>query len=394
MLNSSEIYRWPRYSSIIESKLAEFARGESFDDWNLGDIYTEVPQVFSKRFGQKFGIFTSSGTSALHAALIAANLPIGSEVIVPSMTFIRAVTPLVHVGLSPVLCDVDPDTGNIDPSKLEDVISSKTKAVIVVHMWGVPCELDSISQICKRNNLLLIEDCSHAHGSELQNGRLAGSYGDFSFLSLQRKKLLSVGEGGLLMTSCDNFRDELKEITSPGSFETSKITSLVDFSGLGLNLRMSPFSAVVAKALFQDWEGLISDRERIVSALIEMLDRAGNCAFKTPKVPRSVKRVSWYSLTVRVNFNFSRKIRSGLWSFRPLNYPCIFEHKFWEKLKNYHFGRSISPIERGTYSGQREYMANRMSIQLPNYRSYEWTAKIKKMWESDLQDLLQANDIC
>lgn len=390
MLDTAKLYDWPRYSENTKIEISNYLRGDSFGHWNLGNIYTDVPTEFAKRLGQKFGVFTNSGTASLHAALICANLEPGAEVIVPSMTFIRAVTPLAHLNLVPVLCDIDANTGNIAAEKIESLVTTKTRAVIVVHMWGIPCDMETISALCKKHGLLLIEDCSHAHGSILANGRAAGSYGDFSFLSLQRKKLLSVGEGGLVMTSNENFLNQLHDVTSPGSFDASKINGEVDFSGLGLNMRMSPFSAVAAKSLLSEWDQIVSDREFMVSELVSILNQRPDI-FETPQIPKHVKRLAWYSLKIRTRAPFDIKTKARLWKFGPLGYPTVAEHPFWNKIKNRQFGDLSRPQSRGTYEGQTAYLENRISVQLPSYRRDEWTPQVRGMWEEDLHACLQSN---
>ncbi|HYH75092.1 MAG TPA: aminotransferase class I/II-fold pyridoxal phosphate-dependent enzyme, partial [Candidatus Saccharimonadales bacterium] len=238
-----DLYLWPRYDQSLKDDLATFVEGRDFGTWNLGDLYEGVPCSFAKKMGVDYGIFTSTGTAGLHAILMALGLKPGDEVIVPSMTFVRAVTPLNHLSLQPVIADIDPKTGNIDPAAIEATITPKTKAVIVVHMWGVPADAERISQICKERNILMIEDFSHAHFSK-HNDRFVGSFGDASFASLQRKKNVSVGEGGIVVTKDEAVYKRLQQVTSPGSFMDQSDYAAIDFSGYGLNMRINPFGAL------------------------------------------------------------------------------------------------------------------------------------------------------
>ncbi len=115
----SDIYKWPIYQKSVQDQLVEFCTGNRFDHWNLGNLYDEVPCQFAQKLGARYGLFCSTGTAGLHSSLIALGLLPGDEVIVPSMTFIRAVTPLVHLNLQPVVADVCEDTGNMVPFRFQ-----------------------------------------------------------------------------------------------------------------------------------------------------------------------------------------------------------------------------------------------------------------------------------
>jgi perosamine synthetase len=139
----------------------------------------------------------SSGTAALHSAYLALDLPTGSEVIAPVTTFHASITPALHCGLSPVLADVEPETGNLSPTALREAITNRTSCVVVTHNLGHPAELDEISEICRKHELRLIEDCSHAYLS-VYRGKPVGTVGDIAVWSMQAAKTLVAGEGGFL----------------------------------------------------------------------------------------------------------------------------------------------------------------------------------------------------
>src|SRR6266480_3834239 len=133
-----DLYRTPRYTPDVEDAFKAAATSAMWDDWDLAGLLVDVPHQFAEKLGAKHGIFCCTGTAGLHASLMALELLPGDEVVVPCMTFIRAVTPLVHLGLVPVLADIDPRTGNLDPDSLKAAIGQKTRAVVLVHMWGIP----------------------------------------------------------------------------------------------------------------------------------------------------------------------------------------------------------------------------------------------------------------
>jgi dTDP-4-amino-4,6-dideoxygalactose transaminase len=157
----------------------------------------------------KHAITASSCTAALHLALIAAGIKKGDEVIVPSMTFAATANVVEHVGATPRFVDVDPDTLNMDPLALEAAITPATRAVIPVHFGGLPVDLDPISELCRDNNLILIEDAAHAIGAEYK-GRMIGSFGDFTCFSFYPNKNMTTGEGGAVTTSREEFVETLK----------------------------------------------------------------------------------------------------------------------------------------------------------------------------------------
>jgi len=386
---TNNIYQWPRYTSETSQELCEFLKGKTFGDWNLGDIYIDVPKSYANKLGAKYGLFCSSGTSALHAALLALKIGKNDEVIVPAMTFIRSVTPLAYVGAKPVLADICSETGNIQIESILKCITTKTKAVIVVHMWGVPADIELIVQECKARQIAVIEDFSHAHFSTLKNNRYVGSVGDIGIASLQRKKLLSVGEGGLIVTSSELNMNRLKEITSPGSFETSKTLDGVDFSGYGLNLRMSPFSAVVAKTQLKDADRIIQNRRNTLNIFNSILSRYPEY-FELPQIPKYVGEISWYSLKIKLKNNLSVENfkNSKLWKFSEIGYPMISEHKFWDNVKNEPGIPVVEPDKTFEFMGCKNYLKNRVTVNIPTVNESYWTIEKIEEWNKDLSDSL------
>ena len=147
----------------------------------------------------KHAIATNSGTSALHVALIAAGIGPGDHVIVPAFTFVATGLAVLHAGAVPVFVDIEPETLGLDPALVEAAITPATKAVMPVHMHGTPCDLDALLEVCKRRNVMLIEDAAQAHGS-MHRGRKVGTFGAIGCFSVQSSKSMPAGEGGLVVT--------------------------------------------------------------------------------------------------------------------------------------------------------------------------------------------------
>lgn len=222
----------------------------------------------------KYGITFNSGTSALLAAYFALGLDINDEVIGPALTFHAALSPLFTLRAQPILVDVDIKTRCIDPTKIEQAITRKTKAITVVHQWGHPADMDPILKIARKHNLKVIEDCSHAHGSKYK-GRKVGTFGDIAVFSLQAAKMLYAGEGGILVTNTKeyhdratllgHYRDRSKEEISNSFYKQFWVT------GYGLKLRMSPYNAVTAIHSLKKLDARIDSRKKCLLYFREKL---------------------------------------------------------------------------------------------------------------------------
>lgn len=211
-------------------------------------IIKEFEQSFASLHGVKYALAVSSGTMALYSAYFAIGLSEGDEVICTSYSYHATAAPLLHFGVSIVFCDVEPDTGNIDAYNIEALISSKTKAIVTNDQWGHPCDKELIISICKKHGLKYIEDCSHAHFSEYKH-RYTGTFGDVSCFSLQGKKLLSGGEGGILLTNDQDIYERAvllgHNLKRPSQSVKNSLYKPLERTGYGLKLRMHPLAAVI-----------------------------------------------------------------------------------------------------------------------------------------------------
>jgi dTDP-4-amino-4,6-dideoxygalactose transaminase len=167
---------------------------------------TALEREFAAYVGVRFCLATNSGTAALHLALAAAGVGPGDEVIIPALSFIATAQAVLHQNAIPVFVDIDPATFNIDPAKIEERITPRTKAIVPVHLHGLPADLDEILTLASRHGLVVIEDAAQAHGAEYR-GRKVGGWGDLGIFSLNATKNLPAGEGGLLVTDSQTYRD-------------------------------------------------------------------------------------------------------------------------------------------------------------------------------------------
>jgi dTDP-4-amino-4,6-dideoxygalactose transaminase len=193
---------WPPKASIRELIELAYQRNKDIGIKGKTGPIKFFEDLFAEFMNHKvrYQITFNSGTSALFAAYFAIGLNEGDEVIGPALTYHAALSPLFVLKAHPVLVDIDVNTRCIDVNKIEEKITSKTKAITVVHQWGHPADMDKILLIAKKHNLKIIEDCSHAHGSKYKN-ELCGTFGDVAIFSLQTNKAMFAGEGGILITN-------------------------------------------------------------------------------------------------------------------------------------------------------------------------------------------------
>ncbi|MDG9781551.1 DegT/DnrJ/EryC1/StrS family aminotransferase [Metapseudomonas otitidis] len=183
----------------------------------LGESVREFEASFSRFVGVDHCAGVANGLDALILSLKALELPLGSEVIVPSNTYIATILAIFQAGLEPVLIEPDPRTYNIDPAQISRKISAKTKAIMVVHLYGKCCEMDPITQLCSEHGLFLIEDCAQAHGATYK-GRMAGSFGDFGCFSFYpTKNLGALGDGGAVVCRDAQLDERVRMLRNYGS---------------------------------------------------------------------------------------------------------------------------------------------------------------------------------
>ncbi|MEM0076360.1 MAG: DegT/DnrJ/EryC1/StrS family aminotransferase [Thermoproteota archaeon] len=203
-----------------------------------GDKTKKFEEEFAKYIGTKFAIATSNGTTALHTALASAGVKAGDEVIVPPFTFVATATSVLHQDAIPVFADIDKETFTITPEDIKRKITQKTKAIIVVHLFGHPAEMDEIMEIAKEKNLIVIEDCAQAIGAEYK-GKKVGSIGHISAFSFYATKNMMTGEGGMVLTNDEKIANKARLIRHHGQAST------YHYEILGYNYRITEMQAAI-----------------------------------------------------------------------------------------------------------------------------------------------------
>jgi dTDP-4-amino-4,6-dideoxygalactose transaminase len=231
---------WPQYDQGEEKALLEVLHS---------GVWWRTPGTQTLAFEEKFaayqqaayGVACTNGTAALEIAIAALGIGLGDEVIVPDFTFVASASAVLFVGAMPVLVDVDPGTLCIDTAKIEAAITPRTKAIVAVHIAGHPADLDRLKEIARIHNLFLIEDSSHAHGSEWK-GHKVGSIGTVGTFSFQASKLMTAGEGGMVITNNEDLAVRIRSVHDCGRMPDQWFYSHYIY---GSNYRLSEWQGAV-----------------------------------------------------------------------------------------------------------------------------------------------------
>ncbi len=214
-----------------------------------GKYTSKLERKFCDYTGAKYSIAVSSCTAALHLSCLAANLKTGDEVIVPSQSHTATSHAVEYTGAKPIFVDTEKYTGNININNIIKKITKKTKAIIIVHMNGKACDMNSILKICKAHNLKLIEDCAHSLGSYYRNKKHLGNYGISGCFSFYPTKQITSGEGGMIITNNKKFYKIAKKLRAFGidnDPSRRKLAGHYDVKYLGFNYRLTEFQACLA----------------------------------------------------------------------------------------------------------------------------------------------------
>ena len=242
-IRSADYPAWPIWDDAERRILNETLEQGG---WWQGDgsVARDFANAFARYHSAAFGMAMTNGTHTIEAALIACDGGDGDEVIVPGMTFVASASAVLAVNATPILVDIDPETLCLDATAAEAAMTPRTKAIIVVHVAGAAADLDALTELCARRGVHLIEDCAHAHGT-FWRGRGVGSYGSFGSFSMQRSKLMTAGEGGVLICNDQALRDRAWAYADCGRV---KGEWWYHHATVGTNLRMSEWQGAILTA--------------------------------------------------------------------------------------------------------------------------------------------------
>lgn len=223
-----------------------------------GPFVDRFQSEFAQRVGRKHAIAVANGSLALDAAVAALELEAGSEVIMPSFTIISCAAAIVRAGCVPVVVDADPMTWNMDSNKIESCITLRTRAIMVVHIYGLPCDMTAILDISKRFDLKIIEDAAEAHGQACGN-RPCGSFGDLSIFSFYPNKHVTTGEGGMIVTDNDDLAEKCRGLRNLCFIPERRFVH----EHLGWNMRMTNMQAALGVAQLERLDEFVLRKRRM-----------------------------------------------------------------------------------------------------------------------------------
>lgn len=231
-----------------------------------GPFVQRFEEIFARFAGTKYAIATSNGTTALHLAMLALGVKSGDEVIVPTLSFIATANAAAYTGATPVFVDVDPNTWTIDPAAFEAAITPKTKAVIPVHLYGHPADMDPILKIAAKHGIAVVEDAAEAHGA-LYNGKPVSGIGDMGIFSFFGNKIVTTGEGGMLVTNNEEYARTARILRDHGMSPDRRYWHTV----LGYNYRLTSLQAALGVAQMERIDDIIGVKLRIADLYIKGL---------------------------------------------------------------------------------------------------------------------------
>lgn len=231
-----------------------------------GRFVNEFEYKFAEFCGVKHALAAANGTVTLHLILVALGIEPGDEVIMPTLTYIATANAVKYCGATPVFVDSEEDTWNINPKKIEEKITKKTKAIIPVHLYGLPANMDEINRISKKYNLIVIEDAAEAHGASIDN-KVVGSIGDVASFSFFGNKIITCGEGGMITTNNTQLYEKMKILRSQGVDPLKKYWHNV----VGYNYRMTNMQAAVGLAQLENVSWHLEQRLRVAKLYKEKL---------------------------------------------------------------------------------------------------------------------------
>lgn len=267
---------------------------------SAGKYLKDFEEKFSKFFGVKHAITTTNGTTALHLALLALGIKKGDEVILPSHTMMSSAAAIVYTGATPVLVDVERDSWNMDVSQIEKKINKRTKAIMPVHIYGHPVDMDPIITLAKKYRLYIIEDAAESTGAEYK-GRLTGTLGDIGCFSFYANKIITTGEGGMIVTNNDKIANHARLLKDMAHSPQKRFLH----KEIGFNFRMTNLQAALGVAQLEEVKKYIQKKRWMAALYNEKLSKIKGLTL--PIEHNWAKSVYWmYGILVEKDFGISR----------------------------------------------------------------------------------------
>lgn len=281
----------------IAAVTAAIKRGEI--SGSFGESIPRFEEAFADYCGCKYGIAVSSGTAALHLAVAALDFKPGDEILVSASTNIATALAAYHNHLVPVPVDSEPRTWNLNLDLIEDLITPRTRAIIPVHLFGHPVDMDRLCQLARKHNLVVIEDCAESHGATC-HGRMTGSFGEMGCFSFYANKVITTGEGGMIVTNNAELAEKLKLLRNLG-FTTPRFRHEV----AGYNFRIAAYQAAMGLVQCNKIEKVIEQKLRVAETYNRLLKKVRGLQLPAPSTIG--RHVYWmYGVVVQPGFGLTR----------------------------------------------------------------------------------------
>ncbi len=291
---------------------------------SLGKYIGEFEQRFARYCGSTYGVCTTSGTTALHLALASLGIGKGDEVVVPAFTMIAPVFAILYTGAKPVLVDSEPETWNMDVTQIEGKITPNTKAILPVHIYGHPCDMDPILEIARRYNLYVVEDAAEAHGAEYK-GKRVGGIGDVGSFSFYANKIITTGEGGMIVTNREEVAEKARRLKDQAYSPEKRFLH----TDIGFNYRMTNIQAAIGLAQLERIGELVERRRENAHLYNELLKEVEG--IRLPPQQEWAKNVYWmYCILIEDEFGMSRDKLQGKLKENGVDTRLFFIPMHWQ----------------------------------------------------------------
>jgi perosamine synthetase len=326
---------------------------------SCGPRQARFEQMVAERAGQRHGIAVSSGTAGLHLVLLGLGIGPGDEVITTPFSFIASANCILYVGATPVFVDIEPRSLNLDPKKIEAAITSKTKAILAVEVFGNTAHMEKLASIARAHEIHLIEDACEALGGS-ENDQRVGSFGRAAVFAFYPNKQITTGEGGVIVTNDDNLANMCRSLRNQGrpiddadvhAGDRNATGSMLTHEHLGYNYRMSELAAALGVAQMDRLDEILELRQRVAGKYMQRLMDFEDLILPTVDTPDTM---SWFVFVVRLNDQYGRverdRIISGMHRHEvgASNYfPCIhlqpvYRERFGYKKGSFPVVESVS----------------------------------------------------
>jgi perosamine synthetase len=351
----------PVFNKEMEEAAVNALRNERYI---LGESVDKFEEEFAKYVGTDYAVAVSSGTNALHLALLAANLSIGGEIITPASSYIATANSILHANGTPIFCDIN-DEYIIDIKQIIEKISKRSRGIMPVHLYGHPADMDEINEIAQKNNLFVIEDCAQSHGT-LYKGKMTGTYSDMGCFSFYSTKNMTVcGDGGMVTTNDEKFSEKIKLLRNHGQYPKDVHTVI------GYTARLNTVNAAIGRVQLKYLPKWVEERRNAAKKYNEILSDVEEIIL--PPGDSKDKKPSYHLFEIKIKkrdellkFLKDNKIICLIHYPTPIPYQPIYENLFGLKEGAFPMSEELSaqamdlPMFPGLLDEQINYISEKI----------------------------------